>query len=552
MKAFLVSLMFLAVQQAPAGASLAGQVSALGTTQGLSDTKILLTRVGGVLRDSIVTTTDSSGRFFVANIPPGTYRVFADRDDYVRAEYGQRGWGQPGTQISVSAGQQLEDMRIILVQTGVITGHIVDSDVAMVSKVYVRALKYIYSQGERTTAVVQETQTNDLGEYRLFGLSPGNYLIRAAPYETPQIQNDRYVVPFPPGLDKGPESIVSASLAGILDGGAKLDPLVIARETYLPVYYPDTTELQSAKSLDLQPGAVLRGIDFRMITMPRSTGFRIRGQFMDGKTGQIAAGVRWELSETGAPSGFPRSGTSATGSFEISDVPPGHYVLSFGEAMTGKLAIEVSSGDLENIRGLVRVPIEISGRISGMPPALTGANIALQPRSGGAPAIRSDGTFVIQNIRAGDYHLFFLKGAPAQYYIKSAKIGETDVTSGFYIDATPSQPLTIIVSPSAGNLDGVVRDGNQRPAAPAVVVLIPDQPRRQYFELYRTAAADMSGHFHIEGIVPGKYRVFAWENVEENSWQVPEIIRKYEDQGTAVHIEEASKDVVSITIISSQ
>ena len=61
----------------------------------------------------------------------------------------------------------------------IISGRVVDEFNEPVSKVYVRAQKASYVQGERVFSVVMETQTNDLGEYRLFGLVPGRYYISA-------------------------------------------------------------------------------------------------------------------------------------------------------------------------------------------------------------------------------------------------------------------------------------------------------------------------------------------------------------------------------------
>jgi ABC-type dipeptide/oligopeptide/nickel transport system ATPase component len=127
-------------------------------------------------------------------------------------------------------------------------------------------------------------------------------------------------------------------------------------------------------------------------------------------------------------------------------------------------------------------------------------------------------------------------------------IGDTDVTSTLRIDSTPSQPLAVVISPNAGILDGTVLDANQRPAGGVVVVVIPDLSRRKYFELYRTAVSNTSGRFHVEGIVPGDYKVFAWDDIEENSWQDPEVLRLYEDQGISLHVTESAKESIELRL----
>jgi hypothetical protein len=151
-------------------------------------------------------------------------------------------------------------------------------------------------------------------------------------------------------------------------------------------------------------------------------------------------------------------------------------------------------------------------------------------------------------VRPGDYE-FALTGAPPNYYVASAKMGNTDVSANLHIDAAAVQPLTIVISPNAGIIDGRVLDSAQRPSPGTTVVLVPEPSRRKRFDLYRTAATDTTGRFHLEGIIPGNYKVFAWETIEENSWQDPDVIRLYEDQGKPVRINDASRETMELSVL---
>jgi hypothetical protein len=255
-KTLFLLISLLLVQQRPIGASIEGQVVRAGTTQTLRESRILLTKVGGRLADSIVASTDADGRFAIANIPSGRWRVFADHDDYVRGEYGQRSITQPGSPVELVEGQRLGNLTLSLTPVGVITGRITNRNGLPVPRVFVRALKSTYTQGERKLTMVKETQSNDLGEYRLFGLTPGLYFVSAAPYLTPEIRDSVYVVPTAPGLDRPGEGRTQMTIGALLNAGAPFHPFALTGERYAEVFFPGTTDSQGARPVDVQPAAV--------------------------------------------------------------------------------------------------------------------------------------------------------------------------------------------------------------------------------------------------------------------------------------------------------
>ena len=155
---------------------------------------MVLSKDGGP-PSSITATTDGSGKFTLLNVPPGRYRLFASRDGYVRSEYGQRGPTLPGTTLNLVAKQSLKDVRMALTATGAIAGRVYDRFGDPVGNANVQALKYSYQDGRRVLTVVQSARTNDLGEYRLFWMQPGPYIMSAVPSET----HDGTSIDFGPG-----------------------------------------------------------------------------------------------------------------------------------------------------------------------------------------------------------------------------------------------------------------------------------------------------------------------------------------------------------------
>ena len=97
--------------------------------------------------------------------------------------------------------------------------------------------------------------------------------------------------------------------------------------------------------------------------------------------------------------------------------------------------------------------------------------------------------------------------------------------------------LEIVLSPNGGQVDGVVLDDKQQPAAGAKVALAPDEARRGRTDLYKTAVTDQYGRFTMRGIAPGDYKLFAWAELEPGAAQDPEFLKPYEKAGEAVSVQ---------------
>ena len=108
-----------------------------------------------------------------------------------------------------------------------------------------------------------------------------------------------------------------------------------------------------------------------------------------------------------------------------------------------------------------------------------------------------------------------------------------------------------MVSTNTGIADGSVQNEKSEPAVNVIVVLTPDAARRNRLDLYRTTTTDALGHFHMEGVPPGDYKVFAWEDVETGAWQDPDYIRQFEDRGKPVRINEGSTSSIELRVIPS-
>ena len=86
----------------------------------------------------------------------------------------------------------------------------------------------------------------------------------------------------------------------------------------------------------------------------------------------------------------------------------------------------------------------------------------------------------------------------------------------------------------------------------AVVTLFANIPEDRIYrtDMYKVTSTDMAGRFQLQGLRPGDYKVFAWENIERGTWIDSTFLRQHEDSGVAVHIDEGQLQSASIPVVS--
>lgn len=503
--------------------SVEGRVVAAATANPLKKANVYLYPLSGRSMP-IGAVSDESGRFSFRGLEPGRYRLSADRNGYVRQDYGQR-----SSVIDVAAGQTVKDIVIRLIQGGVISGRVINEDGEPIAHVSVSALRPRYVEGRRQlTSAGAMGMTNDLGEYRLFGLAPGRYFLNAnhASFQMSMARQnaDR---PF--------------------------------EESYVTLFYPNSTDPARAAAVEVGPGADVRGIDFRLI--PVRT-VRVSGRVAGSSSRQRGTMIMLVPRDAGVllPTASLRGSIDQQGAFEIRGVPPGSYTLFASRYEEGKTSsirhpVEVGSATIEGLQvafspgGEIQGTLQVQGEAR---PDLTGIRVLLQPRmqgpffGGAVGTVKQDGTFTAQNVHPYTYSVQ-LAGLPENYYLKSARLGDMDVLpSGVEISGAARAPLELTVSPGGAQVEGVVTDEKQRPAPGAIVVLIPAKEQRSQSRLFKSATADQNGHFLVRGVCPGDYTALAWTEVETGAWQDPEFLAPVESKGRTISLKALGQESIQL------
>jgi hypothetical protein len=402
---------------------------------------------------------------------------------------------------------------------------------------------------------VAAVRTDDLGDYRLHTLSPGFYYLSAG------------------GQLAGPEAMAPGLRERVFGGGYSSPNRIPQFSTTM--FYPGAPDEASASAIDLQSGAELRGVDF-YVSLPRP--FRIRGRVVDTRTGKPPqrASFALTLQDSGSRGGVnlieninpqynPEDGSfvlqningrpyyltamipdaqpqrlPAPGTMSADELTKFFIAREAAELARPKTSLALNvNGDIDGVVLAITSGGSLKGRVTGGP-SLDKVRIQLRHQFGDVNGVvAADGTLRLDNVRPADWRVS-ITGLPAGFYVREARLGDKDVlnTPLHYTEGEASE-LTIVLSPTAGTIEGT--------ASPAAqVVLIPAQ-NRERTELFKGVMADVAGRFSISSIAPGDYTLASFETLEPYAYFDPIVIREAEKRGTAVPVNESSKQVVNVT-----
>jgi hypothetical protein len=249
----------------------------------------------------------------------------------------------------------------------------------------------------------------------------------------------------------------------------------------------------------------------------------------------------------------------STGYFEIAGVPPGSYwayagVFDDENMYVGSVPVEVEEKDISNIIVQVSEGVDLEGRLHVKPEGafdfstlniwLALADHPLMGRNEAKP--RANGTFTLQNVTPGTYQLR-VSGLRSSYYVQAARHGNGDVLDqGLTVDATTSGSLDIVLSSPGGGINGIVtKEGKP---VQATVLLAPDVPRRNRLDLYVTTRSGPDGTFSLSGLSPGDFKLWAFENPNEDPISGPVFVQEYEAGGLSVSVVDGRTESVGLHV----
>jgi hypothetical protein len=470
--------------------------------------------------------SDKDGRFVVPELPPGTYSLDAMREGYAR----------PTTIYFNVTANQVTPLKLKLLAQGAISGRVT----GMPGQGVVQVLRVNYSEGVKVLRAVGVSGGNvdDRGQYRLFGLDPGQYYIAAVPttfLKTP--------------LDKHP----------------------------LRTYFRSETDPANAIPVTVRPGAEVRAdiavqsrasvsLSGRVISpLPQET-VRGRGSFEIYTL--IPQGS--DVVHQPQPSALNVAVDKTNGNFELAGIVAGRYDLYVRTGtpdtpLFGHMELDVQDRPLKDLVIPLALSPRIEGRVvyqdqngKGLPiPASTQVRLVTQGdllslSSGGVGVpVGPDGQFTLPNVMGGVYRVI----VSGTGYIEALRQDGVASPGKSIIVGTRPTVLDVTFVVGGHAVKGSVRNWQQVSESVGVlsrILLVPDPPRRQDFSLYRATRADTTGRFTLSNVAPGEYKIFAWEHILVGAEQNNKFLSEYESRGVRVRVQAPASPEVQVDMIRSQ
>jgi hypothetical protein len=481
-------------------------------------------------RGPISTMTDAQGRYELTELPAGSYHIKATRGGFVELAYGQRRPFERGRPVEVADGAVVQNIDFALPSGGVVTGRVSDELGDTVTQVYVALARRRYVDGERRLVTVQGSSTDDRGEFRIFGVPPGEY-VAIASFERLSI--------------------------------ASKD-----RERYVPTYYPGTPVATEAQRITVAAGQEVPAI---MITLARATTATVRGVVRS--SGQASAGPFTFVTarEIGGPQAYGEvemTTAARDGSFMITGLLPGTYMLEARgtpESESASSEVVIGTADVGGVTLVLSHGVSARGRITfdtGKPPqGLRPSQVIVVPSSldhqmqgttmsGGLPTARDDWTFELRGLRGRG---FVRAGALTEdWQMKRVRRRDVDVTDTPLDFSTDIDDLEIELTQQATTVSGGVSDEHGGAVVDATVVVFADDPEKwgPQSRFVKSARPDQQGRFTLHDLPPGKYIAIALGYLEPDEERDPDLLQEWRPRGTAFTLTEGETHTLDLKLAS--
>jgi hypothetical protein len=524
----------------PANCLVAGRVLELLTGKPIRRAQVVLRDVASGLDTPYKTRTDGAGNFVLKRLRAGTYRLFAEHIGFLPTQYGNDGRNPTGTPLVLKTGEILRNIVVRESPSAVITGRVINQDSSPLSGAQIRALRFTYTGGKRQLHLAASATSNDLGEYRLYGLAPANYYVNA-------------------------ELISSSDSGQLRDSEQSLKGALAEERTefYVKTFYPQSSDLFGAQPVSVKAADQLGGID---ICILQNKLVQIRGRITNPVGSQSIRGTLISLmrNESDALGSFKAITTSpdAEGNFAFHRVSPGLYILSAISQQrkadfSVQQTIDIKNEDVIDLQVVMAPTATVSGRVlteGNKPLNLGSIRVLFEPESSTATGmtladVNADGTFSTPGILPVPYRLKIF-GMPDTFYVRTIQMGLANVENQIIDLSHPTGSIEIVLSPAMGMISGSVVDEQQQRVDGARIVLVPDPPHREQYALYKITTSQ-GGAFELYGVAPGNYKLFAWRDVEPDAYFDPDFLANFEDQGRPIAIDENGKNTTTVQVAST-
>jgi hypothetical protein len=410
-----------------------------------------------------VSAISERGAYHLRGLPAGPYKI-----NYIPCEtsaaYAAVWWPHAATEqaaktIHLKQRQVLGHVNEVMPIGGVISGTVTNDSNAPLAGICV------YAGDDLAT-------TNNAGDYKFIGLSPGSYTVQ-----------------FQPGCPNN--------------------------GNYLAANYPS--------AVNVTYGQTKSGINIQL-----QTGAILSGTVTSAATSKPVSGICVSLTPTSATSNYEGSGsatTGAAGTYEFNQMPTGTYFVQFSGGCGN--AGSYSPQSYDNASVFLPQPIAVKAGQS-----ITAIDAAMQPGATIAGTVKSqagrnlsgicvfadgpatgsqgldisrDGRYTVANLLPGQYQVSFVTGCGNNADLAAVSFGSQSNPPAVSAPAGTTSGIDAVL-PTAGNISGQVLTRSGRPAS-SCVDAIPLAALKNAVQI-GIGGEPSPGSYEIANLAPGAYVVY--------------------------------------------
>jgi len=509
--------------------------------------------------------TDNEGRFSFESVPPGRYALMARKPGYLPFGYGQKSYMGPLEPVSVGAGEEIATLEIVLPRGSAITGRVTNEYGEPVLRATVSAMRFGYTptgqqtlqlgrsvDGSNPNGIVQlsgsRAVTDDLGQFRLFGLEPGEYIVSAVATDPMQGR----VISFGPN-----------AAAGLAAASA-------------PTFYPGVSDPADAMAIRL---GVAEDTTIHLQLVPGREA-HVAGTVFDARGRPAAYGLRVTL----RPRSPLASGAARTtnvrdgGEFSFDDVPSGEYTLLVSPFPSGdaypkppggpefaSMPVSIDGNDIADLRLTTRLAATVSGRVvfDGPPPAslrtIDVQAVPASPQDAGLrfrvnrdanEGVRSDGSFELPGLVG----LLSLQVSPGNgYMVRSISVNGADVTDALFDPTTLGGTVEarVVLTDKITVVSGTLPSDRMNLVGGAILIVADALPHGTLPARYmRVVRPDPTGHFEVRGLPPGHYSTALIGFIEDTAVFDPLVQARVRQSGRAFSLRAGERLTIDLPAAS--
>jgi hypothetical protein len=395
-------------------------------------------------------------------------------------------------------------------------------------------------QGMRRLVSARSAQTNDIGQFRIYGLQPGTY----------------YVAASRGGVDGNPHQFIEPGTEAVRGAGG-----------LAPTFFPGTASAADAQRIQVDAGSEIPAVDFSLLSMRLA---RISGSIVDSR-GKPVSGYVVMLNPSRLDhallGGTTLAEADANGRFTLANVAPGEYRLdvrsrrvveaiaesgSVGQSQRAdapefaSVPITVSGEDIAAVSIRLMKGYHMTGRVlvDGAAPdptvlsalrvsvmsAITGVSAVML--SAGGP-VGENGTFEVWGLVGRRF--VRVKGLPAGWRLEGVRAGGVDVTDEGIEIREDVQGVEILLTSTRTEISGLVTDAAGNLVPHATVIIFPESRERRVAPLNRfvtSVRAGDDGAFTVRALPPATYLVVAVPSMLDGEWAEPEQLERLSTQAS--------------------